>query len=84
MNLSDILVSFIRTFVPVGVGIGLAWVSRTLGWSDEATSAALTSWLVGACIAGYYTLARIAESYYPWLGWLLGAPKAPTYDGASK
>lgn len=72
--MSDLVTSLIRTYTPVLVGwlIGVGLLPSSL--SDEA-GAALTGLIIGA----YYLLVRLLESRWPKLGWLLGAPKAPTY-----
>lgn len=80
MNLSDLIVSYIRTYVPIGLGVALTYLGKHLGIvePDPGTIA----WVTGAVVAGYYTLARFAESKVPALGFLLGSTKQPTYDKA--
>lgn len=78
MNLSDLVISYIRTGVPVLIGIGLTYLAKRLGIADPP--AELTPWVTGVFVTGYYVLARFLESRYPALGWLLGAAKAPAYD----
>lgn len=79
MNLSDLIVSLIRTVVPIGVGVALNFLGRYIGVLPEG-SEAVTTWLTGALIAAYYAVARVAETQWPWIGVLLGSRKPPTYD----
>lgn len=79
MMLSDQIGREIRTWVPVGVGIGLTFIARTLGLViDEATSASLTLLFVGIVQAMYHLAAAWLESINPIFGWLLGVPKSKT------
>jgi len=77
--MSDTLVSLIRTWVPVAVGAGLAWLA-TLGLSigDDLTAEASIA-LTGVAVAIYYSAVRLAERRWPWLGILLGRRDEPTY-----
>ena len=75
--MSDAIVSLIRTIVPVIVGLALAGLLK-LGIDVDET--ALATVVDGVIIGAYYALARWLESKWPNLGWLLGAPKQPTYD----
>lgn len=78
--MSDLLVSWIRTAVPVGVTALTAWLlSKGIVVGDEA-EAGLVTGLSGLVGATYYALARILERKYPWLGFLLGSRKQPTYS----
>lgn len=77
----DQLASIIRTAVPYGVGLVLAWLAAKYGIIiDENTSAALGAAL--AVIAGsvYYVLIRALETRVPGLGWLLGLALPPSYS----
>ena len=76
--MNDLVVSIIRTVVPAIVG-SLVYALANLGIEVDAEGwvALLTSLFIGL----YYALARVAESRFPQAGWLLGAPKQPTYGG---
>ena len=76
------LIATIRTLVPAAVGTVIAFlVGRGLE-IDPATQEALTTGIVSLSIAGYYLLVTTLERKVdPRLGWLLGLPKAPAYDG---
>lgn len=78
MNLSDLVVSYIRTLVPVVVGIGLTYLAKHIGFVTPEPG--LVSWVTGAFITGYYVLVRFLEARFPVLGVLLGVPKPPAYD----
>ncbi len=80
MNFSDYVVSLIRTWVPVGVGAVLAWISTKVGFIvDEDTKNQgilfFTFFLTGL----YYAIIRWLERQYPQIGWLLGLAKQPGY-----
>jgi hypothetical protein len=69
--------SVVRTFVPVIVG-ALITVLTKIG--ADVSSEALEL-LVGAVVTtAYYTIVRVLETKVtPKFGWLLGAPRTPTY-----
>lgn len=74
--MSDLVIAWIRTSVPsiVGLVIGAA---ATAG--IEIDSAALEIVISGAFISAWYVLARWLESNVPWLSWINGVAKQPTY-----
>jgi hypothetical protein len=74
--LNDTAVSLIRTWVPVAVGAVLAFLANK-GFNIDLNQTAVT----GVVIAVYYALARFLEKRYPFLGFLLGVPKEPAYEG---
>jgi hypothetical protein len=64
----------IRTWVPIGIGSGLAWANAN--WSvlglPEKPSASATILVSGLIIAAYYALASIVEKRFPAVGrWLI-------------
>lgn len=69
--------SVVRTFVPVIVG-ALITVLTKIG--ADVSSEALEL-LVGSIVTtAYYTVARVLETKVtPRFGWLLGAPRTPSY-----
>lgn len=77
--------SVIRTWVPVGLGSALSWLSLNYKWLGlpERPSATLALTVTGAAIALYYLAARVVERKFPKVGRLLLAlnlTKArPTY-----
>jgi len=78
--LNDGVVSLIRTYVPLAVGVAVTYLAQTFGVVlDEDTSAMASSAAVAIVTAVYYAAARALESRWPALGVLLGANRAPTY-----
>lgn len=73
--------SFIRTFVPVIVGVILASLANVGIDLDEA---ALREVVYGLTSGGYYLFARMLEERIPALGWLLGYPSKPNYENRVK
>lgn len=61
-RVSDVAVSLIRTWVPIGVGAVVAWLaaSRHVVLPAHA-SAALGAFAAAACAAAYYGIARALE-----------------------
>ena len=74
--LSNTVLSFIRTFVPIVVGFIVAWVQPFGIDVDTETAISL---LTAVAIGAYYTLGRLLERVNPKFGWLLGAPTQPVY-----
>jgi hypothetical protein len=76
--MNDLVVSLIRTYVPIAVGTALSLLA-TLGITGvDSTEAAavVTSLTIGL----YYALARALERRKPAAGVLLGHKSAPSYD----
>lgn len=77
-TLGDLLVSYIRTGVPLVVGLAIAFIFKHAGIGlDEAK---VSAWLEPLCIGGYYAAVRWAETRWHWVGWLLGMAKRPVYE----
>lgn len=77
---SDLIVSWIRTAVPVAVGAAATWLAAHFGVVIDDNSKAAVSLAVGSVvIAVYYAVVRFAESKIPAVGWLLGVAKQPGY-----
>lgn len=91
VRISDLAVSFIRTFAPIAVGSALTWVSTT--WHivlKPSTSAQVAIWATAGVTASYYATARYLEHVKGsrlwqrgarWLGrWMLGGVlRRPVY-----
>lgn len=78
--MNDVLVSLIRTVVPVAVGAALTWLGSAAGIilpSDASTG--LTAGVVALVVAAYYALVRLIERRWPGVGLLLGARRQPSY-----
>lgn len=75
MTFTDLAKSYVRTVIPVLVGLVVSLALRAgidlHGYTPEIT---------GAVTAVYYMAARAAEHYLsPRYGWLLGVAAAPKY-----
>lgn len=79
MNLSDTVVSYIRTYVPAAVGLFIGWLVSLHLTVDPNLQAGLTALLSGAAITVWYAAVRWLEARWKVFGWLLGTPKQPTY-----
>lgn len=84
--MNDLIVSRIRTYVPLAVGWVLAQLAGALDVLhqvgididvDEGKAAGIAVLFLSGL---YYDLARRLEQRFPKLGWLLGSPKQPTYS----
>lgn len=88
-SISDIVVSMIRTIVPVAWGSALTWVATQLPFLADHLNAAgatgLGAVLVAVLTTLWYTLMRNLEAFLPaWLTVLvLGSNRPPTYDTPS-
>ncbi len=77
--MNNVVISLIRTWVPIIVGSVVAWLAAK-GWNlDPTSSGGLIVFLTGLFSAAYYTVVRALESTFPWLGFLLGHTAKPTY-----
>lgn len=79
--MSDQIISYIRTYVPVAIGSLLSFIVTKYGIVvDENISTALATLLTAVLIAAYYFVARQLEKHYPQIGkLLLGSAKQPDY-----
>lgn len=79
--MSDYIISLVRTWVPILVGTFLTWLGMTTGIVlPENMPAELAATATAVVTGVYYALARLLESRWPWLGWLLGSPRTPVYE----
>lgn len=78
--ISNFVISNIRTYVPIGVGLLLTWLASSLHVViDPSSQAGLVALCVGVLSGLYYTLARLIERKFPQAGVLLGVAAKPTY-----
>lgn len=81
--LNNAVLSLIRTYVPIGIGLLLTLLAREYGVIvDEDAGAGLTAGVVAVVSAVWYALARFLESRWPWLSIALGTPPSvstPSY-----
>lgn len=80
--MGDLGTQFIRTLTPLVAGALIA----VIGWSGVAMSDDLRASVVAVsgtvATFAYYTAAALLERYVsPRFGWLVGAPRIPTYSG---
>ena len=74
--MNDYLVSLIRTVVPAAVAVAITWLAN---FGVEIDSTEAITFLTGLVISIYYAVVRALERRFPWVGWLLGMPRPPTY-----
>lgn len=75
--MSDALVRWIRTVVPIVIGTAITWLAGHLGATvDDDTKLTVASAATAIVIAAYYSLVALLEAKWPAAGWLLGHPKA--------
>lgn len=75
--MNDLLVSMIRTWVPIVLGSVLTWlIEAGVDIDRDGVIVAVT----GFVIAVYYAVVRVLETRYPAVGVLLGRKTAPTYQ----
>lgn len=77
--MNNLVVSFIRTYVPISVGSLLSWLATKGLEIDAETGAGLIVFLTGVLIAAYYGVVRLLERQWPQLGMLLGSAKTVKY-----
>lgn len=83
--ISNYVISAIRTYVPIGVGLLLTWLASSLHVViDPSSQAGLVALCVAVLSTAYYALVRLLEKKWPKLGILLGAAVKPTYKAAKK
>lgn len=88
--MNDYFVSLIRTYVPLGIGGGLAWLALHYGVVVDDQSA---TWIklgaAGVTVGVYYAAARAVEHRWPGLGRFLVAlsltgAREPMYPSSSQ
>lgn len=79
---SNLLLSLIRTWVPIGVGALISWLASLGIDVDTQTKGSLVIAMTALITGLYYTLVRLLERRYPQLGFLLGTPVQPVYTVA--
>jgi hypothetical protein len=83
-DLANLGLSLIRTYVPIGVGAVLTWLTARWFGVDPATQEALIYGLSGLGGAAWYGLLRLVEPHLPkWARLLVfWSAKMPTYASA--
>lgn len=77
--MSDLIISLVRTWVPIGVGVVITWLATKGVVIEEEAKLGLVAGLTGVITALYYTVARVLETRWPVFGLLLGKRKTPLY-----
>ncbi len=73
-------IGYIRTYIPVYVGLAITWLAENVGLIIDAdTSASLKLGAAGLVVSVYYAVARRLEGRWPWAGRLLGVATQPVY-----
>lgn|GEM_PF-1773147 len=74
--MSNLSRSIIRKMTPVAAGLVVGLLAKV---GIHGLDAQVTAYITSGAAAAYGALASWAETKVPALGWLLGAPGAPTY-----
>jgi uncharacterized membrane protein (DUF441 family) len=82
MQASNFLISLVRTWIPTGVGVVVAWLTAYGFELSQENEVAIAGGIVALVTALYYWGARALESRWPAFGYLLGVPKQPEYPEA--
>lgn len=70
---SNFVLSLIRTYIPIAVGVALTWLATRLDFVlDEQSSAGVVTLAVAAVSGLYYLVARWLEGLFPWVSVFLG------------
>lgn len=80
-SISDAVVAYIRTYVPIAWGTLIAFlVGQGIDIPALSNPALVAGFLVPACIAAWYALGRTIEQRWPAVGrFMMGSKKQPTY-----
>lgn len=82
--MNNYVTSIIRTWVPLGIGALITWLSANLGFIiDEESQVGLSIAFTGFVVGLYYAVVRKLEVQFPQFGWLLGLAKSPGYSPAA-
>jgi len=77
---SDFVVSVIRTYVPIWVGVGVTWLASVGLDLDTGSRTGLVAAATGLVIAVYYLAVRLAGKRWPIVEkYLLGSSRKPEY-----
>jgi hypothetical protein len=84
VDASDYVPSLIRTYVPIGVGALAAWLAVKGLNVNPTTQVAITALATAVLSGAYYAVARVLETKFPALGFLLGHKAKPVYPETKK
>jgi len=74
--MNDHLVSLIRTYSAIWIPTAAAWLA---GFGVDLPVDETTMVVTSLAVSIYYTIVRVLESRWPWVGVLLGSTRQPTY-----
>lgn len=77
--MNDLVVSLIRTYVPMVVGAVVAWLVTQGINVDQSAVEGVVAFLTAVFSGLYYVVVRLLEQRWPKLGWLLGQAKELKY-----
>lgn len=77
--MSDAIVGYIRTYVPIAVGTFVSWVGTQNVELDGVWETGAVATVTGLLIAIYYTGVRLLAKKWPAVEILLGSSKQPSY-----
>jgi uncharacterized membrane protein (DUF441 family) len=76
----NVVLSLVRTWVPIVVGSVVSWLAGLGLDVNTDAKGAMTVLMTAILIGLYYTVVRLLEKQFPWIGILLGAPTQPVYS----
>lgn len=80
-QLTDYVISFLRTLAATVAGAVLTWLIAKGVHVDSSLQSPLTEVLFAVLTAAYYAVARLLEQYVSvHFGWLLAIKAKPQYD----
>lgn len=77
VKLYDIWRSLVRTIVPIVAG---AVASFAIRHGLNIKEAEVSAWLMPVVQGAWYSVPRLLEPRFPWMGWFLGLAKQPAYS----
>ena len=80
--MNDLVISHIRTYVPLAVFAVVRFLARYGVEVDDMTTELLVTGIAGLAAAIYYAGVRYLEARRPGIGKLLGVASAPKYPDA--
>lgn len=76
----NVVLSLVRTWVPIVVGSVVSWLAGLGLDVNTDAKGAMTVLMTAILIGLYYTVVRLLEKQFPWIGVLLGVPAQPVYS----
>jgi uncharacterized membrane protein (DUF441 family) len=79
LTVHDLILSWVRTAVPAGVGVAAAWLGTKGLDVDPQDALAVGASVGGAATVFYQATVSTLQRKWPIVGVLLGSTKSPTY-----